>query len=194
MTSDATDVEEHEGRPESNVLDEEVHSSPRSWNASFQQQPHHSSSNAAVDSCDAGDISDNHENSPDHSEVEPDEPIDLRHPQLVLDRMFKMEGQCTDSSSDSEESNEEQALQKEVVQYISEKASDKDTEPLQLWKNNMHRLPRLAKLAKRFFSIPATSTPSERLFSAAGAIVTRKCDGLSPSHVDMLVLLHSNLA
>ncbi|RXM92225.1 Zinc finger BED domain-containing protein 1 [Acipenser ruthenus] len=149
-TSDAAD-EEHEGRHESNVLDEEVHSSPRSWNASFQQQPHHSSCNAAVDSCDAGDISDNHENSPDDSEVEPNEPIDLSHPQLVLGRMFMMEGQCTDSSSDS-------------------------------------------KLAKWFLCIPATSTPSERLFSAAGAIVTRKRASLSPSHADMLVFLHSNLA
>ncbi|KAK6477799.1 zinc finger BED domain-containing protein 1-like, partial [Huso huso] len=87
-TSDAAD-EEQEGRRESNVLDEEVHSSPRSWNAS--QQPLIIHPAMPVDSCDAGDISNNHENSPDDGEVEPNEPIDLSHPQLVLGRMF-MEG------------------------------------------------------------------------------------------------------
>ncbi|KAF3840379.1 hypothetical protein F7725_019096 [Dissostichus mawsoni] len=37
---------------------------------------------------------------------------------------------------------------------------------------------------------PATSTPSERLFSAAGTIVSKKRASLTKEHVDMLTFLH----
>lgn len=42
---------------------------------------------------------------------------------------------------------------------------------LQWWKKQMD-LPLLSALAKSYLSIPATSVPSERVFSTAGDIVT----------------------
>ncbi|KAJ8344468.1 hypothetical protein SKAU_G00317970 [Synaphobranchus kaupii] len=64
--------------------------------------------------------------------------------------------------------------------------------PLNWWAHNEHRFPRLAKLSKSYLAIPATSTPSERIFSLAGNTVTRQRSSLHPSHVDVLVFLNAN--
>uniref|UniRef100_A0A096M601 BED-type domain-containing protein n=1 Tax=Poecilia formosa TaxID=48698 RepID=A0A096M601_POEFO len=63
--------------------------------------------------------------------------------------------------------------------------------PLQWWASNQGRFPRLANLSRKYLAVPATSTPSERIFSA-GNTITRKRASLHPAHVDALVFLHVN--
>ena len=46
--------------------------------------------------------------------------------------------------------------------------------PLIWWKNHATQYPVLSKLAKQFLGVPATSTPSERIFSAAGNTFTKQ--------------------
>ena len=70
--------------------------------------------------------------------------------------------------------------------YFGEHPLSKKENPLTWWKKNAAHYPTLAKLAKSLLCIPATSTPSERLFSAAGNIASKKRASLSPEHVDML--------
>ncbi|CAM4503155.1 unnamed protein product [Leuciscus chuanchicus] len=54
--------------------------------------------------------------------------------------------------------------------------------PLQWWARNHDNFPRLAKLCKRYLAVPATSTPSERIFSLAGNTISRLRASLHPAH------------
>ena len=45
---------------------------------------------------------------------------------------------------------------------------------------------------KYYLCIPATSAPSERIFSTANQIVTKKRSNLLPEHVNMFIFLHDN--
>ena len=76
--------------------------------------------------------------------------------------------------------------------YFGAHPLSKKENPLTWWEKNAARYPTLAELARSLLCIPATSTPSERLFSAAGNIVSKKRASLSPEHVDMLTFLHCN--
>ena len=84
-------------------------------------------------------------------------------------------------------------VEREISQYKAEEEIGSTADPLMWRKLNHHRLPTLSCLAKKFLCIPATSVPSERLFSNAGTIVDRRRCSLDPNNVDCLLFLHSNL-
>ena len=50
----------------------------------------------------------------------------------------------------------------------------------------------MTTLARFVLCTPATLTPAERMFSAAGNIVTKKRASLLPSNVDALIFLNKN--
>ncbi|KAM4549130.1 E3 SUMO-protein ligase ZBED1-like [Odontesthes bonariensis] len=82
--------------------------------------------------------------------------------------------------------------QLEVDTYRKDSRPSLDSNPLEWWRANHPRFPRLASLAERYLCIPGTSVPSERVFSAAGLVVNRLRTRLTPEHVDMLVFLNKN--
>ena len=55
---------------------------------------------------------------------------------------------------------------------------------------NSHRYPSVSGLTGQVFSIPATSCLSERVFSSAWNIVSKKRAQLKPKHAEMLVFLY----
>lgn len=55
--------------------------------------------------------------------------------------------------------------------------------PLKWWKENTQTYP---LLSKAYLTVPATSVPSERVFSTAGDIVNAQRSQLLPQNVDML--------
>ena len=68
------------------------------------------------------------------------------------------------------------------------------TYPLNWWKLHEHSFPLLAKVAKIYLGIPATSVPSERgFFSCAGDIVTAQRSMLNSENVDHLFFWKTNL-
>jgi hypothetical protein len=56
-----------------------------------------------------------------------------------------------------------------------------------------HAFPLLAACARKYLCCPASSAPSERLFSASGNVVSYKRSTLDPHNVDKLVYIHENL-
>ena len=60
------------------------------------------------------------------------------------------------------------------------------------WKEHQGQIPMMAKLAKYILCIPATSTPSERMFSKAGNLINKKRASLKPHKVDMMLFLNAN--
>ena len=47
-------------------------------------------------------------------------------------------------------------------------------------------------MAKKYLAIPATSTPSERVFSVAGIMVDKRHAALTPEMIDALVFLNKS--
>jgi hypothetical protein len=78
-----------------------------------------------------------------------------------------------DDSEDNAES--------EITTFIRERA-DPDTDSLAWWKDNSDKYSRLSVLARRYLAVP-----SERIFSAAGLIVTKLRNRLSSSCIDQII-------
>uniref|UniRef100_A0A7S3PTX0 HAT C-terminal dimerisation domain-containing protein n=1 Tax=Chaetoceros debilis TaxID=122233 RepID=A0A7S3PTX0_9STRA len=82
---------------------------------------------------------------------------------------------------------------KGVHLFVNGSNADKGfNSPLQWWKQNHREYPNIWMLAKRILSVPATSAPSERVFSVASLIATKKRGSLKPDNVNMLVFLKEN--
>ncbi len=92
-----------------------------------------------------------------------------------------------------EDYNVEMSDTTELNQYCLDTCPPIHIDPMDWWKTNHYKYPRLAKLAKAYLSVPATSVPSERVFSAAGLIVNRLRSRLLPEHVNMLIFLNKNM-
>jgi len=83
-----------------------------------------------------------------------------------------------DDSEDNAES--------EITAFMRERA-DPDTDSLAWWKDNSDKYSRLSVLARRYLAVP-----SERIFSAAGLIVTKLRNRLSSSCIDQIIFLNKN--
>ncbi|XP_078023596.1 E3 SUMO-protein ligase ZBED1-like, partial [Epinephelus lanceolatus] len=87
----------------------------------------------------------------------------------------------------------EDVTEAELNTYLMTPAIDEEDDPLAWWKVHKINFPRLCNMARKYLCVPATSAPSERLFSAGGNIVTCTRSSLKPAKVDMLVFLAKNL-
>ena len=81
----------------------------------------------------------------------------------------------------------------EIARYLQFPTIYRDDDPLQWWKFHENDFPLLSQYARRYLAIPASSAPTERLFSKAGQILTAKRVQLKPNKANMLVFLAENL-
>jgi hypothetical protein len=86
-----------------------------------------------------------------------------------------------------------EAVENELSSYLMAACIDSEANPLQWWKDHEVAFPALSCLAKKYLCVPATSSPSERVFSCSGNIVTCHRASLNPDTVDRLVFLARNL-
>ena len=66
---------------------------------------------------------------------------------------------------------------------------DRNSNPLMWWKSNHHKYKYLTQLMFKYFSIPATSTEAERVFSSLGNLLTKKRITMSGSNVNKQLYL-----
>ncbi|MCI4375110.1 hypothetical protein PGIGA_G00105450 [Pangasianodon gigas] len=72
------------------------------------------------------------------------------------------------------------AVEAELNSYVITPTIDGEEDPLAWWKQHQVNFPRLSRLACRYLCVPDTSSLSERLFTAAGNIVTCQQSCLKP--------------
>lgn len=80
----------------------------------------------------------------------------------------------------------------EIQRYLREPVPDENCNAVEWWKSRKIGYPILHQVAARFLMVQATSVASERVFSTAGAIVTKKRSALAPTNVNMLLFLNKN--
>ncbi len=75
----------------------------------------------------------------------------------------------------------------ELNNYMMSPTIDSEMDPLTWWQVHQVDFPHLSKLARKYLCIPASSSPSERLFSTSGNVVTCQRTCLKPTKVNMLI-------
>lgn len=80
----------------------------------------------------------------------------------------------------------------QIQLYLCEPQIDINMDPFQWWKSHEKKFPHLARLAKKYLCIPATSVASERIFSAAGNIVSSQRSCLASENVSTSVFVFQN--
>ncbi|XP_008189831.1 zinc finger BED domain-containing protein 4-like [Acyrthosiphon pisum] len=79
----------------------------------------------------------------------------------------------------------------ELNQYLHRNVIKLNEDPLVEWKNTEVIYPKLYNLAMKYLLIPATSVPSERLFSKAGETVSKTRNRLTGKNLSKLLFLQS---
>jgi len=93
-----------------------------------------------------------------------------------------------------------QMIQKEIELYKAAKGaklrdpqSGLFSNPLDWWRVHKDDFPYLANLAIKYLAIPATSAPSERVFSSAGLTIAKDRARLESTRANELVFLHEGI-
>jgi len=80
----------------------------------------------------------------------------------------------------------------EVFLHKLPKPKEADGDILAFWKSNEAVVPTLAKFARSILCIPASSASSERLFSAAGKVISEQRTNISASRAEQLIYISQN--
>ena len=84
------------------------------------------------------------------------------------------------------------SLKKEIRNYINEPKPQDDMNAVEFRKLNSNKYPIVFSVFEYLFTIPATSTPSERLFSKAGIQVWDRRNKIYPEKVEKIMFLFKN--
>ena len=100
---------------------------------------------------------------------------------------------ATAAGTSSATTTRRQACERELERYIDSPVISRDSSPYGWWASNHRAFPVLAAVARQILCCPATSVASERLFSKAGDVITKKRNSLAPAKADRVIFLMENL-
>ncbi|XP_057209322.1 zinc finger BED domain-containing protein 4 isoform X1 [Triplophysa rosa] len=83
-------------------------------------------------------------------------------------------------------------IHQQLENYIAEPLCRRSLSPLQWWRNKEHRFPAVARLARKYLSIPATAVSADRAFAPSESPVTQRRATLGSKHLDHILFLHQN--
>ena len=83
-------------------------------------------------------------------------------------------------------------VMQEVQSYLMDIENCGDIDPLVWWRDNRLKYPHVALAARKWLSVTATSTPSERVFSICGVVDTAKRSCMVGESIEKQVFLHNN--
>lgn len=116
-------------------------------------------------------------------------------PSLVSVLWGPLEEKKANQNQFTENHNKKEMIEVEMQKYLAMKAFKSiKTDPLEWWFTDGKRLfPLLSNVATKYLIVPATSVPSERVFSVSGALMNAKRLRLGHLCVNQIVRLHGNL-
>jgi hypothetical protein len=79
----------------------------------------------------------------------------------------------------------------ELERYLKQERVLCDVDIYQYWKSKQYNYPIVACIARDYLAIPATSAPSECVFSQGDDIITKKRNRLTGDSIRMIVCLKS---
>lgn len=80
-----------------------------------------------------------------------------------------------------------------MKQYLNMPYQNLNCNVAEWWLNHKSVLHPLSEVALKYAMIPATSVPSERIFSKTGQIMSARRNRLLPDNLDTLIFLHKNM-
>lgn len=81
----------------------------------------------------------------------------------------------------------------ELWRYFEEPRISRCEDPLSWWEKKSAIFPNLSEIARKILSVPASSVPSQRLFSKAGELISQRRSTLKDENVNMILLLNKNM-
>lgn len=117
------------------------------------------------------------------------EPLRLPEPSTHIASTSKIDELLFFSSDNQQVSTPVSDAIIDIRQYIEKPVIDRSTSPLEYWHKSSSTL---RELAFKYLSIPATSVPTERIFSKAGDIMTKKRNRLKDKNLDTLLFIKHN--
>jgi len=89
--------------------------------------------------------------------------------------------------------DKEEVAQDEVEEYLDLSQIGINSDPLVWWNLHSKKFPILSELSRVYLAVAATSTPSERLFSDAGNLLTNKRTRTLPELFKRMIFLKRNI-
>ena len=89
--------------------------------------------------------------------------------------------------------DEQKTQRDEFTHYLEELPLNPNGNPFKWWMVNEQRFPKFSCISRKHLCAPSTSVPSERVFSAAGNIISKTHSSLLPENVNSLIFLNKNL-